>query len=230
MQRTLFLFLFLLSIGCSQKKVSLFQDYNFLVSDGEISKLHQSNDTLYELHCYINQPCQTRPEKHYKILSSQELKNFIILRLERLDTIPLTINSYPPTRYSVGVIKDINNNKLGYLQLILGLTKQQIDTVQIDIRSLNNKFFFTFYSDTYLKEFSSMKKVITKNDVLEIVDALKSDQFKLLAEKYSKTEIGDMYGSGFSAEILNRACIEKGFDPIGAGRIINKLMRDQQSK
>lgn len=230
MLRTLNIFLFLLPIGCSQVKVSMLQDYNFLVSDGEIGKLHQSNDTLYELHCYIYQPCQNRPEAHYKILSSHELKNFTIFKLERLDTIPLTINSYPPTRYSIVVIKDINNKKLEYLHLISGLTKQQIDTFRNEINSLNEKFYFTYYSDSYLKELSTMKKVTTKNEVLEIVGDFKSEKYKLLAEKYYKTEIGDMYGSGFSAEILNRACIEKGFDPIGAGRIINRLMREQRSK
>jgi hypothetical protein len=109
--------------------------------------------------------------------------------------------------------------------LISGLTKQQIDIVRIDTNSLNDMFFFTSYSDSYLKELSTLKKVTTKSQVLEIMEVVKSNQFKLLAEKYCKTKTGGMYGSGFSAEILNKACIEKGYNPIGAGRIINKLMR-----
>ena len=225
MLRTLTLFLLFPFIGFSQNQKLLAQDYSFLVIDGGINKLHQSNDTLYELHCYIDQPCRSKPEKHSKIISSQQIKDFTILKLEQLDTIPFTTDPYPATRYSVGVFKDIDDKKLGYLNLISGLSKQQIDTVRIDTDSLNDMFFFTLYSDAYLKELSTLKKVTTKSQVLEIIDTVKSNQFKLLAEKYRKTKTGDMYGSGFSAEILNRACIEKGFNPIGAGRVINKLMR-----
>jgi hypothetical protein len=225
MLKTLTLFLLFPFIGFSQTQKLLTQDYNFLVTDGEISKLHQSNDTLYEFHCYIDRPCQPMPEKHSKIISLQQTKDFTILKLEQLDTIPLTTDPYPATRYSVGVFKDIDNKKLGYLKLVSGLTKQQIDTVRIDSNSLNDMFFFTFYSDAYLKELSALKKVTTKIQVLEIMDVVKSNQFKLLAEKYRKTKTGDMYGTGFSAEILARACIEKGYNPIGAGRVINKLMR-----
>lgn len=225
MLRTLTLFLLFPFIGFSQNQKLLTQDYSFLVIDGGINKLHQSNDTLYELHCYIDQPCQSKPEKHSKIISSQQINDFTIVKLEQLDTIPLTTEPYPATRYSIGVFKDIDDKKLGYLTLISGLTKQQIDTVQIDTDSLNDMFFFTMYSDAYLKVLSTLKKVTTKSQVLEIVETAKSNQFKLLAEKYRKTKTGDMYGSGLSAEILNRACIEKGFNPIGAGRVINKLMR-----
>lgn len=57
------------------------------------------------------------------------------------------------------------------------------------------------------------------------MDAMESNQFKLLAEKYAQTEPGDMYGSGLVAEILNRACIEKGYNPLGAGRVINQLFK-----
>ncbi len=36
-----------------------------------------------------------------------------------------------------------------------------------------------------------------------------------------------MYASGISAEILNKACIAKGFSPIGASPTINKIMKPQ---
>ncbi len=65
----------------------------------------------------------------------------------------------------------------------------------------------------------------TKDEVKKIIETIKSDHFKTLVEKYSKTETYDMYASGLSAEILNHACIEKGYSPIGAGRVINTLMR-----
>jgi hypothetical protein len=122
-------------------------------------------------------------------------------------------------------LKTTDNKELGYLPLTLGLTRRQLDTIKTDIPLLKDKFFFTFFSDTYLKELSALKKVTTKDEVMEIIEATKSDNYKTLVEKYSKTETRDMYASGLSTEILNRACIEKGYNPIGAGRTINNLMR-----
>lgn len=226
MLRSWILFLLFPFISCSQNQEILTQDYNFLVTDGEISKFHQSNDSLYGLHCYIDQPCQPQPETHFKIISSNKLKNFTIVKLERLDTIPLSIDPYPKTRYSVGIFKDITEKELGYLDFLSGLTKQQMNAVKIETDSLNDKFFFTYYSDAYLKELSTLKKVTTKSQVLEITDVENDEEFKLLAEKYAKTNVGDMYLSGFSAEILTRSCIRKGYDPVGAGRVINKIMRE----
>jgi|SRR5688572_1987056 len=225
MLKTLLTLLLLPVVGCSQVQKILPQDYSFLITDGEVTKLHQSNDTLYELKCYIDRPCQPRPETHYKILSSIKTGEFVILKLERLDTIPLTTNPYPATRYSVLALKTTNNKELGYLRLALGLTRQQLDTIETDIPSIKEKFFFTFFSDTFLKELSALRKVTTKDEAKEIIETAKNDHFKILVEKYSKTETRDMFASGLSAEILNRACIEKGYNPIGAGRSIKNLMR-----
>ena len=228
MIKKLTLFLFFPFISCSQSQKILSQDYNFLGVDGEVSKLHQSNDTLYELHCYIDRPCQPRPEKHSKIISSYKKGEFTILKLEQLDTIPLSINSYPETRYSTLAIKYIDNKKLGFLPLVLGLTKKQLDTIQTNMQTLKDKFFFTSFSDAYLKELSALKKVTTKEDANEIIETIKSDKFKTLVDRYLKTEISDLYGSGLSAELLNSACIEDGYNPIGAGRVINTLKRKEQ--
>ena len=225
MRKTLIILLLLPFIGCSQGQRFLLQDYSFLATDGEITKLHQSNDTLYELKCYIDRPCQPRPARHYKILSSNKSGEFVILKLERLDTISLTMDPYPATRYSVLALKTTDNKELGYLPLTLGLTRRQLDTVKPDIQLLKDKFFFTFFSDTYLKELSALKKITTKDDVMEIIEATKSANYKTVVEMYSKTETHDMYASGLTTEILNRACIEKGYNPIGAGRTINNLMR-----
>jgi hypothetical protein len=118
-----------------------------------------------------------------------------------------------------------DDKELGYLPLTFGLTRQQLDTAKTNVSSLKDKFFFTFFSDAYLKELSALKKVITKNEADEIIKVAKSDHFKTLAEKYSITETRDMYASGLSAEILNRACIKRGYSPIGAGRTISSLMK-----
>lgn len=225
MPKTLFILLLFPFVGCSQGQKLLVQDYSFIHTDGEMTKLHQSNDTLYELKCYTDQPCQPVPKAHYKILSFSRTEEFVVLKLEGLDTLLLTINPYPATRYSLLAIKTMDNKQLGYLPLALGLIKQQLDTVQTDFKSLKEKFFFTFFSDTYLKELSSLKKVMTKEEAQEIIESTKQSDYKTLIEKYSKTETQDVYASGLSAEILNRACIEKGFNPFGAGPAINTFMR-----
>ncbi len=225
MIKTLLILLLFPFIGYTQGQKVLLQNYSFLITDGEVKKLHQSNDTLYELKCYINRPCQPRPEAHYRILSSTKTEDFTILKLECLDTIALTTNHYPETRYSTLALKGVDSNHMGYLPLVLGLTKKQLDTIKTNIHSLKDKFFFTFYSDSYLKEISRLKKVTTKSEAMEIIEASKSDKYKSLAESYSNTETRDMYAAGFSAELLNRICIEKGYSPIGAGRAIDKLMK-----
>lgn len=225
MQRILILFLLLPFFKRLKAQTVLKQDYNFLGTDGEVSKIHQSNDTLYELHCYIDRPCQPRPENHYKIIGSVIKDQFTLLKLEQLDTIPLSTDPYPPTRYSVLAFKNIDDKHLGSLNLKLGLTKRQLDTVRINVSSLKDKFFFTFFSDASLKELTKLKKLTTMEEAKEVIEAMKSDKFKALAQRYVKTETRDLYAAGFSAEILNRGCIEKGYNPVGAGRTINKLMR-----
>src|SRR5687768_10783499 len=101
MRKILLIALFLPFIGCSQEEKLLSEDYSFLVTDGEVSKLHLSNDTLYELQCYIDRPCHAIPDTHYKILSSHKRGEFVVLKLERLDSIPLTPEPYPAARYSI---------------------------------------------------------------------------------------------------------------------------------
>lgn len=224
MLRTVGLFLLLPFFGCSQHKEILVQDYHFLVSDGEVSTLHQRNDTLYELHS--SDYSSSMVQKHFKIVSARQINEFTILKLERLDTFSLRMDPYPTTRYSVSLFKNIDSTKMSYLETVIsGLTKQEIDTVQVSEQSLNDLFFFTYYSDIYLKELSGLKKVTTKEEALEIMEAMKGDEFKLLAEKYAKNPPGDLYGSGFLAEILTKACIEKGYSPIGAGQAINQLLK-----
>lgn len=211
--------------SCSQAQQILLQDYHFLGVDDEVTKLHQSNDTLYEFHCYITRPCVSRPQKHYKIISSEKAGDFIVLKLERLDTILLTTNPYPETRYSTLALKKVNDKQLGYLPLVLGLSKKQLDTIQTNASSLKDKFFFTFYSDAYKKDLSLLKKITTRDEAKEIIETAKSEKFKPLAGSYQKTETRDMYAAGFSAELLSRACIEKGYSPVGAGQAINALMK-----
>jgi hypothetical protein len=225
MYKPLFILLFFSLVTYGQGQNAIIQDYSFLATDGEVSKLHKSNDTLYTLKCYINKPCQPKPKAHYKILSSVHSGEYLVLKLEKLDTIPLTSYPFPETRHQVWVMKMHGNKELSLWSLAFGLTRQEVDRFQPAIDSIRYRFAFTYFSDSYLEELSHWKTVATKSEALELREFMQSERFKPLADLYSKSLTGDMYGAGFSAEILSRACIEKGFNPVGAGRAIKALMR-----
>lgn len=65
-------------------------------------------------------------------------------------------------------------------------------------------------------------------DANQVMEAMKSDEIKALARRYEATNVADLYASGFSAEVLNRACVQKGYDPVGARGAIDKLLREKR--
>ncbi|MES2678947.1 MAG: hypothetical protein V4635_03640 [Bacteroidota bacterium] len=210
MQRLLISSLLFIFLGCSQSKIStiITQDYNFLTVDGGIAKLKQSNDTLYELFCYKNGPCH---ESHYKIIATLQMTEFTVLKLESLDSIPLKENLCPGKKYGIKALKNINNERLSYCDpLYACLTKQQLDTIQIDISLLRKEQFLSYFSDLYLKKLSTFKKVSSEEDMEIIINAIENNNF-------SSGKIS------YSAEQLNNACIEKGYDPKRAGIIIDSI-------
>ena len=82
MRKTLFILLFIQFVSCSKGQKLFFEDHSFILTDGGITKLHQSNDTLYSLKCYTNKQCQPKPESHSKILSFEKKQDYIILKQE----------------------------------------------------------------------------------------------------------------------------------------------------
>ena len=149
----------------------------------------------------------------------------MILNLERLDTIPLTNEPYPEDRYYVMALKNLTDKQLGYLPLVYSVRKNQLDTIQVNTQTLEDKFFFTYYSTSYLKELSALKKLATKDEASRIIQAARTDKYKPLARSYAKTQTYDIYNAGFSAELLSRVCIDNGYNPIGAGIAIEKLLK-----
>lgn len=229
-KRLLFLLLVTFSsCGKNTPPFNLEQDYFFIQISGVISKLHLSNDTLYNYNCYSNRPCYEKPENLFKIISLWKNSDYAILKLEQLDTLQMnrTQNQH---RYSILIFKNISEKELGYLSPYFkyGLTKHEIDTLKMDIKSFKEKFFFTFYSDSYYKELSKLKNITTKEEAEEIVEEGNSSKYKYLGDRYIDTKPSDMYGVGFQAEIINSACIKKGYSPINAGNIIHKLMKESK--
>jgi len=214
MRKSIIVLLLFISLGCSQSKVPtiLSQEYFFLTVDGEVQRLKQSKDTLYSFFCYADKSCH---KSHYKIIAVHVKGVFTILKLEDLDTIPLSENLCPGKPYSMIALKSINSKQLGYCDpLFACLTKYQLDTIQINSALLGNKSFLTFFSNTYLKEFSVLKKISSKKDVRIIINAIEDNNFGFGRISYS-------------AEQLNNACIEKGYNPIDAGRAIDSIMHAQ---
>lgn len=207
-------FLLFILFGCSQPNIPtiLADDYNCLLPDGEVTKIRQTKDTLYEFNCFIERPCNFIPETHYKIISSYKTGDFTILKLEWLDTIPLKDQFCPGKRFSITVLKNINKNQLSFIYPFHCLTRKQLDTTQITNLSLKDRPFFTYFGDTYLKELSAFKKVSTKSAVKEVINAIENNNFD--AGKIS-----------FTAEQLNWACIEKGYNPVGARLTIDSIMK-----
>lgn len=231
MIKTLLSFFLLTALRCTSEKqqISLEQDHYFIRISGVITKLHKSNDTLYNYNCYPNGSCyDAQYLDHYKIISLRQKEEFAILKMEKLDTLQMTTMPYPETRYCIYALKNISDNELGYLPLRFGLTKKQIDSLEVNTDTLKNKFFYTYFSDMYYKSLFSLKKITTKQDVEEVIAEVKKPVYEGLAKTYMQTNVFDMYASGISAELLNRACIARGFNPVGASQIINKLMKEEK--
>ena len=226
MQMIFFLFVFLSLTSCSTNGQKVLKsDYYFVMNDGEVTKLSQRNDTLFEYKCYSDRPCIVTPERHYKVIDVRFKNNQYLFKLERLDTIQLTPIPYPENRYSILILKYLDSNRISFTQQLYGLTKKDVTDNFIDTFTTNKKFGFTYYSAAYYDRLKELKTISNKNEVEEIVSLLKTEKYVQLVDLYKISHPSDIYSSGLSAELFNQACIDKGYNPIGAGRIVNELMR-----
>jgi len=117
----------------------------------------------------------------------------------------------------------MDEKHLGYLPIAGGLTKNQLDDFSVNRDSLSQKFFYTFYSHNFIKTFNSLKEITSKNEANRIVKLMKSKQFEEVIASWKTTNTGDLWGTGLTAEILNKACLSLGFNPILADQKISRL-------
>lgn len=211
------------SLSFSQNPFRLLDEYNFLQREGKIFKLYQSQDTLYEVRKSIYSPDFTDPRKHYKIHGFLEIPNYHLLKLESLDTIPLTTDPYPLNRYLVIAIKDMDEKQLGYLPIAGSLSRSQLDSFSISRDSLTQKFFYTHYSNKYMKTFTSLKEITSEKEANKVVKLMKSKRYKEIINSWKATKAGDIWGTGLTAEILNKACLKAGYNPILADQKISEM-------
>lgn len=222
MARILIFSIVLSMFACVQKQKFFEQDYSF-ISDGATDTFREKNDTLIEVECFFEGICFEEQMKKFKILTVAQQKNIRILKLERLDFPSLKLRNIPEDRFSIICFKRIDQNQVGYLRYKPGLTKSELDTAKVDWKALSDMFFYTYYSKAYLTELHKLKKIKTREDAVEILETMKSKVFHPIIKQYAKTRTYDMYNAGITSEIITRACILKGYSPIGASEKINEL-------
>jgi len=227
-----FIFLFLFGFLKSQ---SFIDEPYYTIGNDEMSILIPSNDTIYE-HSLLSIRLPQKKEglnKHFKILKNEKIDstdNVYALKTERLDTIPLTTEPYPEDRFSIFIYKK-RPDEIVFLNEKNNLTKAEIMNYKTDTIAYKNNFGFTSYSQTKVEGFSKMKRVETQADSDLIVGMLEKPEYLAMIMDYKKNlKLGDMYASGLMATLLVKACLENGFSPLGAGRVINILHSPRYSE
>ena len=229
MKKIIFIFLVLCTFNNLKAQNIFKDDYSFLESDGVIKNFHKSNDTLYFLTCFANYKCLSTPESHYKIIETTKKGKKYLLKLEQLDTLKNGTDKYPKTRFSVMYFNELDSNRMSMVQHVGKMTREEVSKKISDTFNLVKKFPITIYNRKYLDKLSATYKPIrTKEEVMEIMTIKDSKKFIALRELYKKANIVDASGGTFTAEILTIGCIDKGFNPVCAGRYINDIMRAEK--
>ncbi|GAA4311020.1 hypothetical protein GCM10023149_05890 [Mucilaginibacter gynuensis] len=199
-------------------------DY-YMVAVDDTKMFRQSKDTLllYKVSPDYKTNFKQSPG-HYKILNTEQRNSYAILKLEALDSIPLTTDPHPAKRYSVLIFKDINDKTAGQLWLPKGISKEQLDNIKVP-DDLSNKFFGTLVTNEQLAALAKLKPVQTRKDAEAIIDPLKKNKYKTLIDQYEATKLNDMYGAAVRAELTYRASVDNGFNPIGASHKIDSLLK-----
>lgn len=211
------LFILALHSSCEHKIYNpLNSGYYFVNPYGGLNKLIQSNDTLYDLKCNPLDSCNyLRPwAKRFKVIALENAGEFFILKMESLDSIALTPDPFPQTRYSIDIIRIINDNQLGYRPFKAGLTKAQLDSFYTDSRTMNNLHFLTYYNRKTVLSFKNLKSISTQNDLMEISKKMDSPENIKLMEFIMEHKTEFYRFAGIDSELLIRACLELGFNPL----------------
>ncbi|MDO7846941.1 hypothetical protein Q5H92_11275 [Hymenobacter sp. M29] len=233
MTRFLLLVAVLLAFGPAQGQAFLTQDYHFIGRGLGTTTLRQSHDTLYLFRGYpagfVGKPYSSsqlkRAGQHYKIIAASRSGKFDVLKVEQLDTLALTSEPYPETRYSLVILNHVDDNAVGYLSQRLGSTKAAIDTANMSANALRTGFYFTYFSSAYMKKLAGLKKISTKEQAQDVFEEIKSGSLKGVIDRYERTKPQDLYASGLTSELINLACVKKGYSPIGAQQAINALLK-----
>ncbi|MDE5438322.1 hypothetical protein KRE40_09400 [Elizabethkingia meningoseptica] len=223
----LFFLFFVLSFMKSQ---SFIKEPYYIIGPDEMYKLVQSNDTLYVMPTVNMKNIPLKKENykdHYKIWGVQSYKDRgFIMKLEQLDSLSSPINPYPEERFNIWVYGKANEKELPLEREYYGLTQKQMEEFPIQDSLFSNEFALIYFSESYMKELSKRKNVRTQEDADAIDQEIKnneSEYIKIMENYKNSKMIRDMYNSGLIATLTNKACLDLGYNPIGANRILRIL-------
>ncbi|ALD20716.1 hypothetical protein [Hymenobacter sp. DG25A] len=209
--------------GFSQQVLQ--QGYTFLGRVGKMTRLLQSHDTLYVQQCHRQLACTNKYAQRYRILASRQQDEFHLLQLESLDSLQMTPDPYPLTRFSLVVLRNLTAQQAGYYVASKGSTRQQVAELQLSSEELRHKFYFTYFSDAYLTTLRQLPSLTTKADADRIKAETQQPEYAALMKAWQASDNGDLYATGLTREILNRACIKLGFSPWLADESIVNIIR-----
>ena len=155
----------------------------------------------------------------------------VIMKVESLDSIPLTTEPYPDDRFRIFVYKKNGNKELTIINNISHLTKQKMTDYNTDTIQSKTSIGMKLYSLTYMKELLTLKKVVTKKDVDKINEELNDPKYLTFLEDYKKEiKLFDPYASILTANLINTACLNLGYNPIGASFSMNIINSNKKAK
>ncbi|WP_407482020.1 hypothetical protein [Elizabethkingia meningoseptica] len=228
--KKLYIIFFLLAFIPFLKSQNFIKEPYYIIGPDEMYKLVQSNDTLYVLPTVSMKKIPLKKENyqdHYKIWKVQSYKDKgLILKLEKLDSLSSSINPYPDERFNVWVYGKASDKELPLEREYSQLTRKQMEEFPIQDSLFSNEYALAYFSESYMKELSKRKNVRTQKDADAIDQEMKKNQSEYIKiiENYKNSKmIQDMYNSGFIATLTNKACLDLGYNPIGANRILRIL-------
>ncbi|HFK5555373.1 TPA: hypothetical protein ACGZ9Q_003453 [Elizabethkingia anophelis] len=235
--KKLYIILFLLAFIPFFKSQNFIKEPYYIIGADEMYKLVQSNDTLYVLPTVSMKKIYPKKENykdHYRIWGVQSYKDKgFVLKLEKLDSIQLTNNPYPEERFNIWVYGKPSGKELPLEREYPQLTRKQMEEFPIQDSLFSNEYALTYFSESYMKELSKRKNVRTQKDADAIDQEMKrneSEYIKIIENYKNSKMIRDMYNSGLIATLTNKACLDLGYNPIGANRILNILRSNKTSE
>lgn len=231
--KKIFLLTIVFNLSYLIKSQRIFNEPYYFVGPDEMYVYKQSNDTLYTSTTFSLQSFNLKKYKsHYKILNiAEKPSSFIVMKVESIDSIPLTTVPYPEDRFKIFIYKKNNEKELLLIRNVNDLTKEKMTNYNTDTIQSKNNFGMNLYSLSYMKELLKLKRIKIKKDVDEINNELNHPKYLIITENFIKhNRILDPYASILTATLINTACLHLGYSPIGASFSMSILNSDREQK
>ncbi|AYZ14595.1 hypothetical protein EGY05_22895 [Chryseobacterium arthrosphaerae] len=226
-------FIFILLLFFNSINSQIFTESYYFIGSDEMHVCKQSHDTLYVSTTFSLSAFNTKKYRsHYKIWEVMDKStDFIAIKLESLDSIPLTTNPFPEDRFKISIYKRVNEKEIKLINDISHLTKEKMTNYNMETIQFKNNFGMDMYSLSHMKELLKLKKVANKKDVHKIDNELNKSKYLKLIEDYKKqNQLSDPYASILTATLINTACLNLGYCPIGASFSMNIINSNKKTE